>query len=218
MPSQDDQTTLRIPTGERAAQKRRAILAAARTVFMRDGFGVGLDVIAAEADVSKVTIYNHFGSKDQLFAEVIGSSLEDALTAAITGAEARLGAGDDLREALVWIVQAWIDGLTTPDVLALRHLMLREMERFPELGLVWREYGPDRARSDLAAAFTRCIDAGRLDIPDLEAAVYQLYSLALYPHLIHATYGTKLAPELSQKLVTSGVDMFLTYYRYQEAS
>jgi TetR/AcrR family transcriptional regulator, mexJK operon transcriptional repressor len=83
---------------------------------MRDGFGVGLDVIAAEADVSKVTIYNHFGSKDQLFAEVIGSSLEDALTAAITGA-----------------------------------------------------------------------------------------------------YGTKLAPELSQKLVSSGVDMFLTYYRYQEA-
>ena len=155
MPSQDDQTTPRIPTGERAAQKRRAILAAARTVFMRDGFGVGLDVIAAEADVSKVTIYNHFGSKDQLFAEVIGSSLEDALTAAITGAEARLGAGDDLREALVWIVQAWIDGMTTPDVLALRHLMLREMERFPQLGQVWREYGPDRARSDLAAAFTR---------------------------------------------------------------
>ena len=217
MTSQDDQTTLRIPTGERAAQKRRAILAAARTVFMRDGFGVGLDVIAAEADVSKVTIYNHFGSKDQLFAEVIGSSLEDALTAAITGAEARLGAGDDLREALVWIVQAWIDGMTTPDVLALRHLMLREMERFPELGQVWREYGPDRARSDLAAAFTRYIAAGRLDIPDLEAAVYQLYSLTLYPHLIHAAYGTKLAPELSQQLVTSGVDMFLTYYRYQEA-
>ena len=107
--------------------------------------------------------------------------------------------------------------MTTPDVLALRHLMLREMERFPELGQVWREYGPDRARSDLTAAFTRYIDAGRLDIPDLEAAVYQLYSLALYPHLIHAAYGTKLAPELSQQLVTSGVDMFLTYYRYQEA-
>ena len=47
MPSQNDQTTPRIPTGERAAQKRRAILAAARTVFMRDGFGVGLDVICA---------------------------------------------------------------------------------------------------------------------------------------------------------------------------
>jgi TetR/AcrR family transcriptional regulator, mexJK operon transcriptional repressor len=101
---------------------------------MRDGFGAGLDVIAAQADVSKVTIYNHFGSKDQLFAEVIGSSLEDALTAAIIGAEARLNATDDLREALVWTVQAWIDGMTTPDVLALRHLMLREMERFPQLG------------------------------------------------------------------------------------
>lgn len=135
----------------------------------------------------------------------------------MTGAEARLGATEDLREALVWIVQAWIEGMTRPDVLSLRHLMLREMERFPELGRVWREYGPDRARPDLAAAFTRYADAGRLDIPDLEAAIYQFYSLAIYPHLIHAGYGTRLDPELSQRLVTSGVDMFLSYYRYREA-
>jgi hypothetical protein len=29
-----------------------------------------------------------------------------------------------------------------------------------------------------------------------QAASYQLYSLALYPHLIHAAYGTELDPEL----------------------
>jgi TetR/AcrR family transcriptional regulator, mexJK operon transcriptional repressor len=44
-----------------------------------------------------------------------------------------------------------------------------------------------------------------------------LYSLALYPHLIHAAYGTSLDPELSEKLVTSGVDMFLSYYHYKGA-
>jgi TetR/AcrR family transcriptional regulator, mexJK operon transcriptional repressor len=120
----EDQGAPRIPTGERAAQKRRAILGAARTVFMRDGFGAGLDVIAAEAGVSKV-----------------------------------------------WIVQAWIDGMTTPDVVALRHLMLRELEQFPHLGQVWRDYGPDRARPALTEAFTRYIDAGRLSVPDLEVAL-----------------------------------------------
>jgi myo-inositol-1-phosphate synthase len=60
--------------------------------------------------------------------------------------------------------------------------------------------------------------AGGLDIPDLEAAIYRLYSLALYPHLIHAAYGTRLDPELSRKLVTSGVDMFLSYYHYKAQS
>jgi hypothetical protein len=32
---------------------------------------------------------------------------------------------------------------------------------------------------------------------------------------MHAAYGTKLAPELSRKLVTEGVDMFLSYYQYR---
>jgi AcrR family transcriptional regulator len=216
MPSRDDQPAPRIPTGERAAQKRRAILTAARSVFMREGFGAGMDLIAAEADVSKVTVYNHFGSKDQLFVEVLGSALEEALTAAVTGPEARLAASDDLRGALLWIAQAWIDGMSTPEVLALRHLMLRELERFPELGHVWREFGPDRARPALTEAFARLADAGRLDMPDIEVAIYQLYSLALYPQLIHSAYGTPVDPELSRKLVATSVDMFLSYYRYRE--
>ncbi|MEV2273523.1 TetR/AcrR family transcriptional regulator [Nonomuraea africana] len=68
----------RVPTGERAARKRLAIIRAARTAFARDGFTVGMDTIAAEAGVSKVTVYNHFGSKETLFPAVIGDALEEA--------------------------------------------------------------------------------------------------------------------------------------------
>jgi hypothetical protein len=46
---------------------------------------------------------------------------------------------------------------------------------------------------------------------------HQFYSLAIYPHLIHAGYGTRLDPELSQRPVASGVDMVLSYYRYRAA-
>jgi AcrR family transcriptional regulator len=217
MSSQNDQPAQRVPTGERAAQKRRAILRAARTVFVRDGFSAGMDLIAAEADVSKVTVYNHFGSKDHLFVEVIGSALEEALTTAVVGAESRLAASTDLREALLWTAKAWIDGMITPEVLALRHLMLRELERFPELGRTWKEHGPDRARPALAQAFGRLIEQGRLEMPDIDVAIIQLYSLALYPHLIHAAYGTALAPEFSRELVESGVDMFLSFYKYKDS-
>jgi hypothetical protein len=86
---------------------------------------------------------------------------------------------------------------------------LGQRERRPLAGGEEGRLGPDRQRVEPPLA-------GRLDIPDIEPAIYQLYSLALYPHLIHAAYGTKLDPELSQKLVTSGVDMFLSYYRYRE--
>ncbi|OCG89579.1 TetR/AcrR family transcriptional regulator, partial [Xanthomonas euvesicatoria] len=49
--------------------KRAAILGAARTMFMEQGYaGVSMDGIAAQAGVSKLTVYSHFGDKESLFS------------------------------------------------------------------------------------------------------------------------------------------------------
>ena len=51
--------------------KRAAILDAAKRMFVSHGFErVSMDQIAAEAGVSKLTVYSHFGDKDRLFARV----------------------------------------------------------------------------------------------------------------------------------------------------
>lgn len=56
------------PTGEARAR----ILAAAYKLFYRHGFTrVGVDEIAAAADVTKRTLYYHFASKDDLLAAVL---------------------------------------------------------------------------------------------------------------------------------------------------
>ena len=73
---------IRRPAGLRAERKRRAIVAAAREIFVRRGYDAGMDLIAEAAGVSKVTIYNHFGSKEQLFTEVIGEAFEQAVAGA----------------------------------------------------------------------------------------------------------------------------------------
>ncbi|GAA2627779.1 MULTISPECIES: TetR/AcrR family transcriptional regulator [Streptomyces] len=210
--------TPRVPTGDRAARKRLAIVRAARTAFVRDGFKVGMDTIAAEAGVSKVTVYNHFGNKDALFLAVVGDALEEALGAAIEGTAARLEETDDLRTALVWTAEAWVKGMIQPDVLALRHLVVNETHRFPELGLAWKQSGPDRARPALLDTFARLIADGRLDMPDVEVAIIQFYSLVLYPHLIHSAYGVALPRETTTALSETGVDMFLAYYKYRGPS
>ncbi|MEV6751508.1 helix-turn-helix domain-containing protein [Streptomyces sp. NPDC051214] len=54
-----------------------ATVRAARSLFLREGFGVGMDAIAAEAGVSKVTVYNHFGNKETLFVAVIAGALDE---------------------------------------------------------------------------------------------------------------------------------------------
>ncbi|MGK5642442.1 TetR/AcrR family transcriptional regulator [Streptomyces sp. URMC 126] len=209
--------TPRVPTGDRAARKRLAIIRAARAAFVRDGFKAGMDAIANEAGVSKVTVYNHFGNKDTLFLAVIGDALEEALGETVAGTAARLEQTDDLRSALVWTADAWVKGMIRPEMMALRHLVVHEARRFPELGLAWKEHGPDRARPALLDTFRRLIDEGRLDMPDIEVAIIQFYSLVLYPHLIHSAYGVGLPPETTKALSETGVDMFLAYYGYRPA-
>jgi len=57
-------------------QKRESILRAALELFKLYGFKkVSINDIARKADVSQVTIYNHFGSKDGLVREVVKTQL-----------------------------------------------------------------------------------------------------------------------------------------------
>lgn len=89
------------PTGPRAARKRQAVVRAARDLFLREGFGVGMDAIAAEAGVSKVTVYNHFGSKEALFTAVVAGALDEPLHGDADGPDlSRLADAEDLRAAL----------------------------------------------------------------------------------------------------------------------
>ena len=73
------ETTAQTPRGQ--MQKRQAILDAALSVFVREGYGLaGIDAIAAEAGVAKPTIYNHLGGKENLFRIVMIEAAEQSRT------------------------------------------------------------------------------------------------------------------------------------------
>jgi AcrR family transcriptional regulator len=62
------------------AETRTRILDAAYTLFYREGFArVGVDDIAAEAGVTKRTLYYHFDSKDAVLAAVMEAQNDPAL-------------------------------------------------------------------------------------------------------------------------------------------
>jgi len=202
----------RTPTGERADLKRRAIVDAAREVFLARGFEAGIDVIAERAGVSKVTIYNHFGSKSELFLGVIHDALEEALQQPTATLKKSLAETTDIREILVQTARGWVAGMARPEVLALRTLVASEAQRFPELGRAWEANGPGLTSAILAEEFRIRIDAGELEIPDIDLALIQLYSLVLYPHFTHIAYGERIDEKRTHELINRGVDMFLTYY------
>jgi AcrR family transcriptional regulator len=206
-------TAKRPPSGARAEQKRAAIIAAARETFLKEGFSAGMDLIAAKAGVSKVTIYNHFGSKEALFTAVIADALDAPLGGTLVAAIDQLAGADDLRKALIEATQAWVASVRdNPDVLAMRNLVARELHRFPDLGKAWQHQPPGHHHPAVAGALEQLAAKGRLTIPDLEVAIIQLYSLLLYPHLVFSTYGTELDAGLTDRLITHGVEMFLDHY------
>jgi AcrR family transcriptional regulator len=59
-------------TPEHKAETRRKIVESARRLFNRQGFtGVSIDEIMAEAGLTRGGFYNHFNTKEELYAEVV---------------------------------------------------------------------------------------------------------------------------------------------------
>jgi AcrR family transcriptional regulator len=79
-----------------AEARRATILDSARAVFSAHGYhSASIDDIAREAGVSKALIYEHFASKQELYANLLeshASELSDRLAAAVAGVE-----GSELR-------------------------------------------------------------------------------------------------------------------------
>lgn len=96
--------------------------------------------------------------------------------------------------------------------IALRNLVAAEQHRFPELGRAWQAHGPEGHHPAVAGALRTLADRGRLVIPDLETAIIQLYALLVFPHMVFGTYDTHIDEDLTERLITSGVDMFLNHY------
>src|SRR4029453_19082308 len=123
--------------------KRNAIVGAAKRVFLRHGYtDASVDAIAAEAGVSKQTIYNHFGDKEQLFRTVIQTAQTDAEAEArgavvddpgLTLLEEFLGESEDLDRDLRTFAQRSARFALREDIAALRRLVIAEAPHHPEL-------------------------------------------------------------------------------------
>src|SRR5947209_12463994 len=158
----------------RSARKRRAILEAATTVFLSNGYlGTSMDEIATLAHVSKQTVYKHFADKERLFFEIVTTTVDEISNPVHDEVLSLKDSGDldaDLRE----LARRLLERVMQPRLLRLRRLVIGEAVRFPELGRTFYERGPGRTIDALAVAFERLAARGelQLDDPGLAAAQF----------------------------------------------
>ena len=156
--------------GGRTTRKRKAIVEAATTVFLRDGYpGASMDEIALLADVSKQTVYKQFTSKEALFLEIV-AGLTNQGSDAVHGVIPELAPGGDLRAYLEDYADRQLSIVLTPRLMQLRRVVIGETSRFPELGKALYESGPGRAMAAMATTFAGLADRGLLRIDNAAAA------------------------------------------------
>ncbi len=149
--------------GPRARAKRDQILAGARRVFLRDGFAAAnTDAIAAEAKVSKRTLYVYYPSKEELFAGIMRElSLENPQTRALESMEEMApGSEEELRRDLLELANKIVATMMQPGYLALLRTTIADTHRFPQLGGLFRATVPERAMRSFAVFIERSRERG----------------------------------------------------------
>jgi TetR/AcrR family transcriptional repressor of mexJK operon len=203
----------------RSARKRHAIMAAATTLFLRDGYrNTSMDQIAADAAVSKQTVYKQFADKEQLFRDIVlgvtgnSEAIITEMTSALRSADVASLA--ELRTVLTDLACRYIDGVLQPHVLALRRLIIAEAERFPDLARTYFEQAPARAIELIADALRIYTERSLLTVgdPRLAAAYFAYLVLAIPQDKAQFYPGERPSPAERDRLAGEAVRIFLAAY------
>jgi TetR/AcrR family transcriptional regulator, mexJK operon transcriptional repressor len=201
--------------GGRTEAKRRAILDAARAVFLNSGYrGASMDDVAALAEVSKVTVYKHFSDKRSLFTAVITSAIDEAEQGTHSLVD-RLGQSNDLGKDLRTFARQHVVEVTQPHLIQMRRMIIAEASRFPELAQAWHRSGPERAHATLARQIEQLADRGLLRASDPLLAAQHLNYLTLSVPVNEAMFTGRDRPHTRSQLhryADEAVRVFLAAY------
>ncbi|MEI2261619.1 MULTISPECIES: TetR/AcrR family transcriptional regulator [Stenotrophomonas] len=191
-------------------RKREAIVRAAVEEFRSAGYeATSMDRIAAVAGVSKRTVYNHFPSKEELFALI----LEELWQSSVASVELPYRADQPLDVQLLQLLRQKLDLLGDANFIDLARVAMAEIIHSPERAqaIVCRM---GEKESGVSAWIRAAIADGRLREIDPEFAGHQLQGLvksfAFWPQV---TMGqAPLAQAERTRVAESAVAMFLGFY------
>jgi TetR/AcrR family transcriptional repressor of mexJK operon len=200
----------------RRAAKREVIAQGATAVFLRDGYATAsMDEVAAAAGVSKQTVYKHFGSKEQLFLAVIHQAINGVLDEFFAVLATSFPGSEDLEGDLLRLGRILLTRVLDPKLMAVRRLVIAEVERFPQLGRAWYECGPGALVAALAESLRRLAGRGELLIDDPIAAAADFNWLVVSKPQNMIMFGVVDCFTTAQleEFVAGAVRVFLSAYR-----
>jgi len=193
----------------RSIEKRRAMLQAARELFVKEGYELAsVDAIAARANVSKRTVYDHFGDKETVFAAVL-EELGEKLSATVQIAlDREASATGDLRARLLGFARYFVmESFPSSDYAHYRRLSARRGSWYRD-----RESAISIAMELFVGRVEEWAEAGVIntDKPRRAAQHFVALTFQLAFEALERT-ETEVSGEVDEILV-DGVDVFVRAY------
>ncbi len=194
------------------AAKRQTIVETAAHHFFHHGYAAtAIEQVAADAGVSKVTIYNQFGDKRALFAAAVECECEKmrghfSLDAMPQGT---------IRERLTAIGEAIFAFLFRPEMIQFERRIAAETATDPAIGAAFLEAGPMRMKQAFAIWLARAVEAGELAIADPLLAAEQFVSMCKGMGDLERRFGAEICPDQCRARIRGAVDVFLAAYAAQ---
>ncbi|WP_339410294.1 TetR/AcrR family transcriptional regulator [Pseudomonas sp. EA_35y_Pfl2_R5] len=192
--------------------KRKAILEAAKTLFLSNGYdGSSMDAIAAEAGVSKLTVYSHFTDKEKLFAAAVQSKCEEQLPELLF----ELNDEVPVAQLLLNIGRGFNELINSRESVELHRVMVSLAAQDSKLSRMFYEAGPQRVLHGMEELLRRADQSGKLRVADPLSAADQFFCLikggANFRLLIGC--GEALQGAEAEAHVRDAVEVFLRAFR-----
>ncbi|MEM9102143.1 MAG: TetR/AcrR family transcriptional regulator [Pseudomonadota bacterium] len=140
-------------------EKSQNILSAAAKLFLEKGFErASMEAIAKEAGVSKQTVYSHFGSKEQLYQQVIYHKIQVYGLNALEDFQS-----DDLKNSLIAFGHHFVELVTDPEVMNMFRIVIAESTSFPKIAQLFYESGPQNTLNVLSQYLKQTLDEHQLN-------------------------------------------------------
>jgi len=191
--------------------KRLAILESAKQLFVEQGYaGTSMDAIARSAGVSKLTLYSHFGHKEDLFQQCVVSKCEEHAPHALYDPNNNL----PLHQRLSSIGAAFVELLFSEEAIKFYRMMAGEARQTGKLGRLFYDAGPQRMLDQFDELLAAAVRQGELEVKDRQRAANHYFSMMRGDHHMRVLIGEKRPPASELRThIADVVDVFLNAYR-----
>lgn len=192
-------------------EKHQQILTAAKCVFLKCGYhGSSMNQIAQEAGVTKLTIYNHFQDKANLFV----CSIEKTCEESISTRPVTLSADSDFKKEFTQLCALALHIVNLPEAIKLELLLLELAAEQNPLAQKFYDASHLRMNAIWEDFFQQAITLGFIRTENLKTLTLLILSLLLGMRHHEVLLGIRAIPTLDEKqqIICASIDLFLMKY------